>query len=669
MPGPAGSEGAARMSSMPPSTGIGAAAAVVLAPGGAGTASQWQAKATGSQALCAPDSRFCISPPSADRSRIGLNNVSEELGLMRTQIQEVGTWLQKLDSGQSSMSASLESVLTKVESMKQQKGLVSTPACSHAHTHLAHVGAGNGTSPQRLSGANNVEAVKETVKETRDVLDTNGNGNSTSARFRPSTMSRAHMQAYRNVSTKTDDSETYMQSQEKLALVNLLVECEEIERLRILREEERKNLRKTLKREIFSSLEAFLRFLDLVMGLIICLNALVIGISVDMSEAGKIWVFWVDVMFSSLFTMELLTKWILIGPIHFYCAAGGLANIMDTCLVLADLVQFCLLLFDPNFNDDAPSASLLRVVRMVRLVRLCRLFRLEMFNDAVQMLEGLLGACKTLVTAISLFIVLCYICALVFRMTLGRKIEDESAASENKININMLFNSLPQSMFTIFRCSFGDCSTHTGSPIFELVRREFGSYWTVIYGLFVFVVTIGVFNVISAIFVESTMQAAYRTQRAELQVRLKDRCLWTVNVVTLIRHMLHYFDGFEKCGDGNLSEVVDEIISLEIPAKTFNRAVEEPDVVSALKALDIHEDDHRYLADILDPNNGGTLTVTEIVDGLMRLRGEPRRSDIVSVDLMVREIQGTINSTHKIVERIAEHFHLNHHHINHEQPH
>merc|ERR1712113_1283932 len=38
----------------------------------------------------------------------------------------------------------------------------------------------------------------------------------------------------------------------------------------------------------------------------------------------------------------------------------------------------------------------------------------------------------------------------------------------------------------------------------------------------------------------------------------------------------------------------------------------------------------------------GTVAIHELVDGLRRLRGEPRRSDIVKVDLMVRSMQQDI---------------------------
>merc|ERR1712232_1190652 len=73
--------------------------------------------------------------------------------------------------------------------------------------------------------------------------------------------------------------------------------------------------------------------------------------------------------------------------------------------------------------------------------------------------------------------------------------------------------------------------------------------------------------------------------------------------------------------------------------------------VQALNALDIDAQDHKYLSDILDPDKSGSITVLEFVRGLKRLRGEPRRSDIVTVDLMMRSLHEKIDV---VVERMKK---------------
>jgi len=67
--------------------------------------------------------------------------------------------------------------------------------------------------------------------------------------------------------------------------------------------------------------------------------------------------------------------------------------------------------------------------------------------------------------------------------------------------------------------------------------------------------------------------------------------------------------------------------------------IQDPLVVRALDELDIDPHDHAKLSDILDPDHGGTIAVHDLVSGLLALRGQPRRSDIVCVNLMIRSLQ------------------------------
>merc|ERR1712060_928935 len=87
------------------------------------------------------------------------------------------------------------------------------------------------------------------------------------------------------------------------------------------------------------------------------------------------------------------------------------------------------------------------------------------------------------------------------------------------------------------------------------------------------------------------------------------------------------------------ADVMRKLAQNQIYEDAFSDFIEDPSVRRALKDLEIDECDHKYMFDILDNDNTGSLTLFEFMDGLRRLRGNPRRSDIISVDLMVRDIQ------------------------------
>jgi len=208
-----------------------------------------------------------------------------------------------------------------------------------------------------------------------------------------------------------------------------------------------------------------------------------------------------------------------------------------------------------------------------------------------------------------------------------------------------MFNNTWRSLFTTFRCSFGDCTTMAGIPLFEVIRAEHPFWFPLMYCLFIFFVTVGIFNVISAIFVEATMQATAVAESRKRQERLSDHTAWSTHMAFLIRRLMAKSPQYEEFldYDGNLSQHIDEVMEMEVDGSVLDMVVREEKVRKMLIALEIPEGDHPYLSDILDPQNNGKLKVDDIVNGLRRLRGSPRRSDIVSVDLMVREVQDNID--------------------------
>ena len=69
------------------------------------------------------------------------------------------------------------------------------------------------------------------------------------------------------------------------------------------------------------------------------------------------------------------------------------------------------------------------------------------------------------------------------------------------------FHTVPISLFTVFRMAFSDFSAANGTPLIESIRENspFGGLHCVVYSLLTFFVTAGLFNIISAIFVEATI--------------------------------------------------------------------------------------------------------------------------------------------------------------------
>jgi hypothetical protein len=472
-------------------------------------------------------------------------------------------------------------------------------------------------------------------------------------------------------------------------------------------------------------------FLEPIMGFTIILNVICIGIAMD-ADTDSAAPIMMDIAFCTMFSIELALNLTSEGPKKYFYGKNMLVNWFNAVLVVFDILSIVLYFNDADDElrpEGAPSPSLLRAVRVMRLARILRMLKWPIFSDLIAMMQGLVAGMSTLLWSMVLFFCTIYVFALVFREALGR---------DSREHVMPMFDSVPRSIYTTFRCSFGDCSAPGGVPIFEHVQDFHGWVWSMVYCTFTYLVVIGLFNVISAIFVEATMRSATALDLRTKQERLQNDDLWSVQVKCLIRHLvrrhppepeeLFSYSWDEHCcmsirdklhevrvedyGDipddewierlllldnqGHpvdllcvaqadllatvfpltanlhppmkfrviqersdeetipLSEEIYEISKLSYGPKAIDKWVQHPRVIHALDELDIDRQDHGRLSDILDPQNDGQVPVLDLIDGIRRLRGFARRSDIVCIDLMIRESQKTSQSHHKDIQSVQK---------------
>lgn len=140
---------------------------------------------------------------------------------------------------------------------------------------------------------------------------------------------------------------------------------------------------------------------------------------------------------------------------------------------------------------------------------------------------------------------------------------------------------------------------------------------------------------------------------------MEDEILWSTRVTLLVRKLLSFSPEHSDEVQGLNSQSsfldnLDELTKVEIDAAVIDFFSKDPVVVNTFAELDIDPEDNAHLADIFDPDNGGTITIRDFVDGLRRLRGKPKRSDIVTVDLMIRSIQLQVSDMCEAIPEILE---------------
>merc|ERR1719336_1734958 len=99
----------------------------------------------------------------------------------------------------------------------------------------------------------------------------------------------------------------------------------------------------------------------------------------------------------------------------------------------------------------------------------------------------------------------------------------------------------------------------------------------------------------------------------------------------------------------------DDVAELKMPVskELFLLVIQDSSVQKLMDDLDIPPD-RASLFDVLDADGSGGLEVTELIQGLLRVRGEAKKSDVVGSLLAVRAVQGMIRELQIAADSISE---------------
>jgi len=572
-----------------------------------------------------PSHRELVGPSTAFHSGDALpdlGGIKQELAMIRRQLSSI------LD-----VQHELQSVLHQVGSD------VSILVSPHAHGH-SHDGKAKAIRPKAglrhgptmthgVSGAVEQEGVEDELDDRESVEDAEENAKPNFGLF---SLKQVHdrMNVRQSILVK-DGEEAVTWSPEDEMRHNLKTMFEKAEM--VMQQELKLKMAKRDRFrywydqtwQIWKSNERFSMALDVFVSITICLN-----------------------VFSTIFLLEIVFKVYMNGFRGHFCTGTPWMNCFDSFIILVDFVQVWMeLTMSSAMTEDTPSASLFRMIRLLRLTRILRVTKSDTFKELAELMHGIVAGMYTTVWSLLLFAIVMYVVALVFRETLGR-----AAETPSKEHVFQLFNNVPRAWFTTFRCSFGDCNSKMGVPIFEYVLEdnENGEVLGMFYGCFTILVEIVLFNVISAMFVESTMEAAAHISNLKRRERLQDEGLLYTRIAILVRRIMIKATGTDP-GQA-LTEHLDTIVRAQVPRETIDQVIYDNEAKQALMDLDINPLDHGRLSDIFDPDNGGTIGVMDIAAGIRRLRGEARRSDIVCVDLMLRHVQSILVDMADAIGRI-----------------
>jgi len=374
-------------------------------------------------------------------------------------------------------------------------------------------------------------------------------------------------------------------------------------------------------------------FVDSFMAVVIILNAIAIGLSADVRRDWLGWAI-IDMVFAAIFTGELIFKLRTTGWKQYFAQSERIWNIFEMVLVIMAWIEAMAGLWADSVQDT-PAYSVIRVFRLVRITKIIRVLRLQVFSDLLMMINGAVGSLKTLFYSVTLISIPLYMVALVLCESLRGSASEQLGAES--------FASLSLSFFNVFRCIVGgECTRADGSPIFLVVSVEYGWIYGAIYCTTLVLMTFGLFNVIVAIYVENIVSAAKYNELSLKRKRLQDNSFFCQKAEELIRYVwLHHqvYMGTAMTINDALQEWDQKsVMGMKITRQFFEELLKQQKFKDLLGELDIADEDQFDLFDTLDGDNSDFVDILEMIQGLGKLRGEARRADIISVNLLMQNM-------------------------------
>jgi len=311
---------------------------------------------------------------------------------------------------------------------------------------------------------------------------------------------------------------------------------------------------------------------------------------------------------------------------------------------------------------------LLRCFRMARIVRLAKLMKSRTLKELADLFTGFVIGMPWLLWVMVILFVTTYFVALIFRQVVGPPEEtrfmDKCGSADSIVDPSdpdcevkalygeEFFGSVPDSMFTLFRCMIGDCSTKGGQALVAHFSDAYGLRFQLVYSVGMITVIFGLFNIITALFVEATLtglkttnvHAKYRSKYGGRYVQKKLKAL--VDRITLV---VDAVEGLSTEGQvlrqGSSSESMTNAQDIAMSEAVFLRVMQDSIVSGLFDDLDVSYFNREGLFDIFDHDGNGMVTVTELVDTLLHLRGEPQKSDAVASFMTLRKLRDSFQNS------------------------
>lgn len=418
--------------------------------------------------------------------------------------------------------------------------------------------------------------------------------------------------------------------------------ADEIAQMTALHQEIRAGQETGLQGSRFGHMKQFIscRPFEITVCLIICLNAVVLGVQVDSdvkhgaSETNPSFRT-LTIFFMVFFSLELFCRVLGEGPMFFMSRKNPRVgwNIFDTMLVTSALGEelFSVLL------AAAPNVTSMRMFRMLRLVRIFRIVRvMRFFRDLRVMCAGIVNSLQALIWAVLLLLAMMYLFAVCLLQFVAEEVTRQSDGSglgeEDFANLEEYFGGLVCTVYTLYLAIVGGIDWGRAAEPLIAMHWIFG----LSFALYVAFAVLCVLNIVTGVFVESANKLTAQDQDMVLMEELETRRQWFEEVKVL-------FEAADVDGSGCLNE------------EEFGNQLKDLRMQSWFRKLGIHVETYSAhgLFQLLDFDGDGALELDEFAIALQQVHGPARSIDVAKVTHDTRILRKDVADLLQLVQAMV----------------
>jgi len=352
-----------------------------------------------------------------------------------------------------------------------------------------------------------------------------------------------------------------------------------------------------------------------VCGLIIMVDSIVIAIETDdTARHGDVRTefFWLGYAFSIWYVIEIAMRICMTRPlIKFFTGKNWAWNLFDTFLIFASVTDIIIQQIEQVRLRAVAIGRALRAVRLFRVIRVLRLIRFMTFmREFHKLVLCLASSLQTLACAMSLmtFVIFCF--SILFVQMVSNHVDRTGTwvpTTQLEQDLDDSFGTVGKSMISLYAAITSGRNWNDISDMLFKVDPALRACFLVYLAMGIF----GLTNVVTAVFVESAMQATqnYRDLLVNEMI-LKER--------TNVKHMKEIFKSIDADDSGAIS-------LQEMQAYMSDESLHLQDY---FEALDLSASDTETLFKLLDVDGSGEVDVDEFCDGCMRLGGPAKSFDM-----------------------------------------